>query len=300
MAENIPLVQLGQAEAVGAALDETGVLLPIGVTIGALGFLRLAHHEIVKFLEDRITNWGHDAQDIPHLVDHHLQPNNLKISLQKLQKFPQVHELVKKLSVALPVAPFSNNIGPGNKPAEPKTQLDADALEHDQAYDTAKSFQDVQKGDINLLKKVGDHVAESIKSFGGNPIDQLHEVIIGPAIGAKYTVEKALGSSIYPQFSGKRRLLGIQWVEDNTDQMTLLWISTEQALSGPLIVVAAQVLLLSNQIAINRRPPVVPRAKCLLRRWCNQILYNPKWDLQEQEPNRQAVEHPAMARWNTL
>lgn len=101
------------------------------------------------------------------------------------------------------VVPGYNYLGPGNDLHRPPpiNFADSHAQSHDIGYDKSKSFTDVQKEDIKLLKAAGDHIIEGISgkdTFG----DTLGSVIGGIGIGAKYLVEKAVGKSFYPSFTG--------------------------------------------------------------------------------------------------
>lgn len=101
--------------------------------------------------------------------------------------------------------PGTRYTGPGNSLNRGAgiNEADDDAKTHDEEYSVARSHKDIQKSDINLLSKAGDHIAEGISGKGtlGNTI---LSAVQGIGIGGKYIAEKAVGP-IYPSsFSGKR------------------------------------------------------------------------------------------------
>lgn len=188
------------AEGVGAGLDETGVGLPIGITIGFLAALGYGAYEIYHHLKGEVP--------IEH-IEKHLE----KIKLDKLKA--DVHEAVDvgeheegdnteyDYQPALTL-PGTKYVGPGNSMnlGTPVVNIDADAYEHDHAYIDAKDKYDVYKADETFIQKAGDHLAEGISNQ--NSLTDL----VGGAIGyggikSKNIIEKAVGKSIYPQFSGK-------------------------------------------------------------------------------------------------
>ncbi|KAL3286274.1 hypothetical protein HHI36_000783, partial [Cryptolaemus montrouzieri] len=88
--------------------------------------------------------------------------------------------------------PFSNNIGPGNKPDKPRTGADAIALHHDLQYGTTKTSEDIHKAD---KKAISDFAYEAI--YASDPISQLQAGVGSVGLGIKHTAEKATGQIIY-------------------------------------------------------------------------------------------------------
>lgn len=106
-----------------------------------------------------------------------------------------------KQGLALPGTKYT---GPGNSLNRGPgiNESDDDAHIHDTEYHTARSHQDIQKADINLLSRAGDHIIEGISGEGtlGNTI---LSAVQAAGIGTKYGLEKATGP-IYPsKFAGK-------------------------------------------------------------------------------------------------
>lgn len=90
-------------------------------------------------------------------------------------------------------------LGPGNSltRGEPYNQIDAHAKEHDIAYDSAKTQEDIRRADIKLLGEASNHIVEGI-SGRGSISDTVGSALAGLGIGAKYLLEKQTGV-LYPK-----------------------------------------------------------------------------------------------------
>ena len=97
------------------------------------------------------------------------------------------------------VPPPFKYLGPGNSlnRGTPYNDIDADAQEHDHAYDTAKTQEDIRESDIHLLRKASDHIVEGI-SGRGSISNTIGGALAGIGIGGKYLIEKAVGVQ-YPK-----------------------------------------------------------------------------------------------------
>lgn len=112
-----------------------------------------------------------------------------------------IEQTPDKQGFALPGTKYT---GPGNSlnRGTGVNQADEDARIHDEEYNVAGSHKDIQKSDIHLLSRAGDHIAEGI-SGKGSIGDTLLAAAQGIGIGTKYLAEKAVGP-IYPNtFTGK-------------------------------------------------------------------------------------------------
>lgn len=97
------------------------------------------------------------------------------------------------------VPPPFKYLGPGNSlnRGQPFNEVDADAQEHDHAYNSAKTQEDVQQSDIKLLSQASDHFIEGI-SGRGSISNTVGSALAGIGIGAKYNIEKKVGVQ-YPK-----------------------------------------------------------------------------------------------------
>lgn len=97
------------------------------------------------------------------------------------------------------VPPPFKYLGPGNSldRGTPYNDIDADAKEHDHAYDTAKTQDEVRASDIKLLSQSSDHIVEGI-SGSGSISNTVGAALAGIGIGGKYLTEKAIGVQ-YPK-----------------------------------------------------------------------------------------------------
>lgn len=226
--EEIPLVEYGaetveaategelflEAEAAAAALDSTGVGAPIGVIAG----LAIAAGFGVYELWDHLTSRGHKLSQtqVKVIHDHFTNVKNSKpvlhapgtqaSSARDIEEAKSLRDNTK--IIPLPesrglVPPPLKYLGPGNSinRGEPYNNVDADALEHDKAYEASKSALDVRKADKKFLTQVGDHVAETIQGKSSFS-DAVASVAGGIGIGAKYIAESGIGVQ-YPSISGK-------------------------------------------------------------------------------------------------
>lgn len=89
-------------------------------------------------------------------------------------------------------------LGPGNSlnRGEPYNNIDAHAQEHDIAYSSSKTQEDIKEADIKLLKQASDHFVEGV-SGRGSISDTIGSALAGIGIGSKYIVEKGTGV-LYP------------------------------------------------------------------------------------------------------
>ena len=225
--EEIPLLEVGgeaievatetelflEAEAAAAALDTTGIGAPIGVIAG----LAIAAGFGVYELWDHLTSRGHDLSQTQVKVIHDHLTNvrsnkpalhpvaNQKSAGRDIEAAADTRENIKIVPVpesrGLVPPPFKY-LGPGNTidRGDPYNQVDADALEHDKAYEQSKTKADVRKADKKFLAQVGDHVAESIQ--GKSSIsDTVASIAGGIGIGSKFIAESGIGVQ-YPSISG--------------------------------------------------------------------------------------------------
>lgn len=226
--EEIPLVEYGaeaveigteselffEAEAAAAALDSTGVGAPVGVIAGLVIAAGFGAYE----LWDHLTSRGHKLSQtqVKVIHDHFSNVRNSKpvlhpvatqaSSTRDIEEAKQNRENTK--IIPLPesrglVPPPFKYLGPGNTidRGDPYNQVDADALEHDKAYERSQSTLDIRKADKKFLTQVGDHIAESIQ--GKSSIsDSVASVAGGIGIGSKYIAESGIGVQ-YPSISGK-------------------------------------------------------------------------------------------------
>lgn len=102
-------------------------------------------------------------------------------------------------------------LGPGNSlnRGKPNNNIDADAKEHDEAYDKAKTKQEVSQADKRFLSKAGDHLVNAINQK--ESISNTVGAAIGVAgIGLKSAIEKytdVIYPSIVSGMSQQRRQL---------------------------------------------------------------------------------------------
>ncbi len=96
-------------------------------------------------------------------------------------------------------------LGPGNSlnRGQPTNQIDEDAKEHDEAYDKAKTTQEVSQADNTFVNKALDHIVNAI-NFKETPDNAVGATIGAIGIGTKQAVEKHTGV-IYPSVSGMSR-----------------------------------------------------------------------------------------------
>lgn len=113
-------------------------------------------------------------------------------------------------------------LGPGNSlnRGQPTNQIDEDAKEHDEAYDKAKTSQEVSDADNTFVNKALDHIVNAInlKETPGNTFGAALGAI---GIGTKQTIEKHSGV-IYPSVSGMSRQINpyylntwADWIKEN-------------------------------------------------------------------------------------
>jgi len=112
---------------------------------------------------------------------------------------PLTHEEEQKRGLVIP--PFKY-LGPGNSlnRGNPYNNIDSDAKEHDEAYNSAKTVEDIQRADTNFINKSIDHTIEGIAGKGDIG-DTIGGIIGSIGIGSKKIIEKATGN-LYPSISG--------------------------------------------------------------------------------------------------
>lgn len=212
-----------EIEEIGAELDATGEGLPLGLVVGGLGLLGYGvykAYEILKHTDPKIT--------LEQVRQHH------GISYHEFNKRKEQYE---KSKTPVDFVPLENQfadadfipledqnidkqgwvphpykyLGPGNSldRGAPYNQIDEDAEKHDKEYNVAANKYDIFLSDTDFLKRVGDHIAESLagKSSIG---DAVGAIAGGVGIGAKHLAEKTLDKTLYPSFSGKSWLLQIE------------------------------------------------------------------------------------------
>lgn len=104
------------------------------------------------------------------------------------------------------VPPPFKYLGPGNSlnRGEPYNEVDADAKEHDEAYNRYEVSSDIENADRDFIHKTADHFIEGIEGKGSLS-NTVGAFLGGTGIGAKHLTEKLTGQ-LYP-FSGNYRLL---------------------------------------------------------------------------------------------
>ncbi|AGO32183.1 structural protein [Junonia coenia densovirus] len=113
-------------------------------------------------------------------------------------------------------------LGPGNSlnRGQPTNQIDEDAKEHDEAYDKAKTSQEVSQADNTFVNKALDHIVNAI-NLKETPGNAFGAAIGAIGIGTKQAIEKHSGV-IYPSVSGMSRQINSKylnswhdWIEQN-------------------------------------------------------------------------------------
>lgn len=113
-------------------------------------------------------------------------------------------------------------LGPGNSlnRGEPVNEIDEDAKEHDEAYDKAKTTQEVSQADNKFVNKALDHLVNAI-NLKETPGNTFGAAIGAIGIGTKQAIEKHSGV-IYPSVSGMSRQINPKylstwhdWIEQN-------------------------------------------------------------------------------------
>lgn len=94
--------------------------------------------------------------------------------------------------------PGYNYLGPGNilNKGPPLNDIDADAQQHDIAYDKAQTSKEVSKADEIFVNQAKDHIVESI-NLNDKPLNTIGSIVGAVGIGTKQAVEKHTGI-IYP------------------------------------------------------------------------------------------------------
>jgi hypothetical protein len=129
-----------------------------------------------------------------NIIQNQLEPHHKEYIESQVSKGHSVDRIISHLhTFGAITAPFSANIGPGNLPQQPKTNVDADALEHDTAYATSNNIHHISRADTNFRERAVDHIVD----HQGNPLEFLHGVIGASGIGAKELIEKYTGQ-LYP------------------------------------------------------------------------------------------------------
>nr|QVW56780.1 MAG: VP1 [Turdus naumanni parvoviridae sp.] len=152
---------------------------------------------IDQSIRNRERFYGYTRTFARGIESEHYKP----VSIQGAHKQSE-HIEQDRQGFALPGTKYT---GPGNSlnRGPGVNQADEDAKKHDKEYHTAKSHKDIQKSDISLLQRAGDHFIEGI-SGKGTLGDTILSAAQGIGIGGKYLAEKAVGP-IYPsKFAGKK------------------------------------------------------------------------------------------------
>ena len=199
-----------EIEEAATALDATP-LAPIGIVVGALTALGYGAYEIHKHLSHT-----HKNLSIGEVNKHSFEAK------QSGKTYTDYKQDFNKVERGLVPPPFKY-LGPGNSlnKGEPYNEVDADALEHDIAYNTAGNKENIFNADKKFLNKVGDHLAEGIQG-SGSISNSIGAALGGVGIGAKHAVESTLNKSIYPNFSGKRK-----WLHQTTFTKIILQVSVK-------------------------------------------------------------------------
>lgn len=147
-----------------------------------------------------------------------------KEHLNKISKWPYLYTQEKKIEEdkrGLTV-PGYKYLGPGNSlnRGQPNNQIDEDAQEHDQAYDKAKTSQEVSEADNKFVNKALDHIVNAI-NLKENSANTIGAGIGAIGIGTKQAIEKHSGV-IYPSVSGMSRQINpyylsawADWIKEN-------------------------------------------------------------------------------------
>lgn len=92
--------------------------------------------------------------------------------------------------------PFHKYTGPGNKlkNGKPIDHDDEISEHHDQRYNDAKTFEDIQEADVDAIFEYLNFRGDTSKNY----VNPIHNAIGATGLSIKHLAEKALGKSIYP------------------------------------------------------------------------------------------------------
>nr|QVW56821.1 MAG: VP1 [Aegithalos caudatus ambidensovirus] len=224
--EEIELTTIGEEVGTFVAIEEAEAALsvsplaPVGWILAGLTALGFGAYEIYEHLKSK----GHDVDRTE--IEKHVEKIQTEHQKQIVERdsrnvdfVPLEHQHKDYDFVPLEdqnlkpgsrgyVLPLHKYTGPGNSlnrgPAY--NYADADAKEHDIAYDRAKTSKDITTADKKYLSKAVDHVVDGL-SGSGSISDTITGGIGALGIGAKYLAEKYKGNIIYPSLSGEYKWL---------------------------------------------------------------------------------------------
>lgn len=249
-----------EAAAVLGSIEEAAELigavnLPAGAIIATLGLFGYGAYRIKK-LVDHVRGKNYNTKTINKIIKE-ADPNQHKVNLDLLKEWnkqfnekpeidivPQENQhsdsdiiplseqhsqsdktgytLAENFKEAALTVPGHPHTGLQKNYGKPSNDVDSDSIPHDQAYDDAKTFGDVQKADEDLIKKSGDHVIETLRKPGNTDyIPAAGAAIQNVVINLKHHIEKKFGHSLYPKLSGKLW----QQHQNNIDQTKNLLIN---------------------------------------------------------------------------
>lgn len=225
-AEGIELGEMGvfatfaTAEEAAAALDATGILAPLGVTIGVLAAIGFGIYEIfdhvktkdpnisIKKVQRKIDKFKNEPDKIKKALNamrEHIQKNAETVtSVVPLENQGASADIVPMGNSQLTL-PFHKYTGPGNplSSGDPVNEQDANSRIHDYAYNSAKTEAEIVEADEHYIEDTKITLANVLS--GKASIGNLPAVIAGGiGISAKKAIESQTGV-IYPtNVSGKR------------------------------------------------------------------------------------------------
>lgn len=150
-----------------------------------------------KRTEDYVTTFHNTHKNLPEIRILNSKKQSTLIKEGDDPKFYAHPEEISDFNGLVP-KPFKY-LGPGNSLDRgiPYNDIDEDAKEHDIAYDSAKTQEEIQRSDIHLLRKASDHIIEGI-SGRGSISDTIGGTLAGLGIGAKKLVEDKVGVKYPP------------------------------------------------------------------------------------------------------
>lgn len=172
---------------------------PISERVKQLGVGLFNNNFYRSFPENLKLESEKDKQDLLRYYNHNRRRLGLSEAYPQGNHFNYVKsdKILKTERKGLTV-PGYKYLGPGNSlnRGTPNNNIDEDAKEHDEAYNKAKTSQEVSEADKKFISKAGDHIVNSInqKESISNTIGG---VIGAVGIGLKSAVEKHTGV-IYP------------------------------------------------------------------------------------------------------
>lgn len=92
----------------------------------------------------------------------------------------------------VPIVPFTNNLGPGNRISPATNTADSIAQGHDLHYQDAQTNSDVLSADREAINQFAHEAVQ-----GSDPISRLHAAVGAVGLGIKHTVESLTGKVLY-------------------------------------------------------------------------------------------------------